>query len=361
MGISAAQGPEEGVGAVHGFVELQGSPDNGGAIVRVGGRRATTNASSEYVVSNVPAGHHTVKVSKSSYLTTSMEVEVWARETAHLPDVALRWGDLNEDGEITVFELATIGRNLRASAEWEGPVDYSEGVVAPIPQPVPVPPEELIKLNLLKELQGLKAVLRGEENLRIVDDLMIKVEAMLEVEEAELDTKRLAIQEVERLIGLLREQPGPGNGGDPPSLTVSFDGKDTFLHTDPSDSPAPPMVVDLGTAGFFPGDLLELTFDVDSPGFSYFGCNGPFEGPEGTPLIGLFSASDQFLDPSATARVPGAIDAGNDVETGPTFGGEPQDIPEDFSVQPHDGVLIEVPAGATHLFLGVADSHFGDN
>ena len=239
MGISAAQGPEEGVGVVHGFVELQGSPDNGGAIVRVGGRRATTNAGGEYVVSNVPAGHHTVKVSKSSYLTASMEVEVWARETAHLPDVALRWGDLNEDGEITVFELATIGRNLRASAEWEGPVDYSEGVVAPIPQPVPVPPEELIKLNLLKELQGLKAVLRGEENLRIVDDLMIKVEAMLEVEEAELHTKRLAIQEVERLIGLLREQPGPGNGGDPPSLTVSFDGKDTFLHTDPSDSPAP--------------------------------------------------------------------------------------------------------------------------
>jgi hypothetical protein len=143
-------------------------------------------------------------------------------------------------------------------------------------------------------------------------------------------------------------------------LRVSVASTATFWHT-ADDAPTLPTILDLGAAGFAPGDLLELTYEVPPPGFSY-GCGGPFVDAEGTPVMGVFSGSSTLLPTSALARVPDAIDAGLDTVSGPTFyRNEPTDIPEDFQIFSPSGFTIEVPAGATHLFFGTADSLFGDN
>ena len=57
---------------------------------------------------------------------------------------------------------------------------------------------------------------------------------------------------------------------------------------------------------------------------------------------------------------PDAIDAGQDYVSAPTYvDGQPTDIPEDFKCDPE--VLITIPDGATHLFLGARDVYFADN
>ena len=132
-GSGAAQGPtapplQEGLGSIQGFVNLQGAADNGGATVRAAGRGTVTQPSGEYVLANMPAGIHTIKIIKATFLTASREVEVRPGQTSHLPEVFLLWGDLDNDGRITIFELATISQNLGRSVAWEGPVEYTDGV-----------------------------------------------------------------------------------------------------------------------------------------------------------------------------------------------------------------------------------------
>ena len=136
----------------------------------------------------------------------------------------------------------------------------------------------------------------------------------------------------------------------------------TFLHADADDATSQPRVVDLSAAGYKPGDTLRITYDVPPPGFSYYGCQGPFVGADGVRLLGVFSSSSELLPPSARERVPGAIDAGQDVYVGPTYpNNELVDIPQDFQVTPPSGFLIEIPPSATHLFLGLADAYYRDN
>src|SRR5712692_9665321 len=103
-------------------------------------------------------------------------------------------------------------------------------------------------------------------------------------------------------------------------VTFSVDARGAFLHT-VADNPASPTIVDLAAAGFAPGDVLELTYEVSPPGFSFFSYGGPFEGAEQTIVLGVFSGSSTLLPTSALARVPDAIDAGPDAITVPTFYG----------------------------------------
>ena len=92
----------------------------------------------------------------------------------------------------------------------------------------------ITKLNLLRELQSLKAILRNDNHLRLVDDLMIKVDAMLEIESVELVTKGLAIREVEHLIKMMEEGPGPiDNGGTIETLSLDFRFPDPVWTTAP--------------------------------------------------------------------------------------------------------------------------------
>jgi hypothetical protein len=138
--------------------------------------------------------------------------------------------------------------------------------------------------------------------------------------------------------------------------------KATFLHADAADAPDPPRVVDLSAAGYKPGDTLRISYEIPPSGFSYFGCQGPFEETEGVRLLGVFSSSSELLAPSARARVPGAIDAGEDIYVEPTYlNNAPVDIPQDFRVTPPSEFHIEIPPSATHLFLGIADSYYRDN
>jgi Thrombospondin type 3 repeat len=144
--------------------------------------------------------------------------------------------------------------------------------------------------------------------------------------------------------------------------SLPLDAKGAFLHADSADAPASPTVINLSDLGLSGGDLIELKYSFATPGFSFVSCGGPFVTDAQVGVIGVFSGSSTFLPFSASARVPDAIDAGSDVFTGPTFFfGEPTDIPEDFRILPPSGFVIQIPAQATHLFVGVADSYYNDN
>jgi hypothetical protein len=68
--------------------------------------------------------------------------------------------------------------------------------------------------------------------------------------------------------------------------------------------------------------------------------------------------------PNELRRVPDAVRTGDDIRTGPAGhleSSEPDDIDEDFQILPATGTNVRVPDGATHLFLGVADSFYKDN
>lgn len=93
------------------------------------------------------------------------------------------------------------------------------------------------------------------------------------------------------------------------TTNLSVDPKSIFLHAVSDPSAADPAIVDLVAAGFAPNDILQLVYEVPPPGFSYFGCDGPFVGAEETPVLAVFSGSNPLLPASALARVPDAIDA----------------------------------------------------
>ena len=165
------------------------------------------------------------------------------------------------------------------------------------------------------------------------------------------------------------------------SIPVLVDARGTYLHTNDSetspdpDVPAPPAIVDLGAHGLIPGSTMEISFEIAPPGFSYrcpelagglaYRTTETFTIQPGIGLLGVFSTS-AALDPASNAhRVPGAIDAGTDAATPNTFyplgGGELTDIPEDFQIFTPTGFGVVIPAGATHLFLGVGDRFVSDN
>ena len=131
----------------------------------------------------------------------------------------------------------------------------------------------------------------------------------------------------------------------------------TYLHVcmnpmDPTydDGAIDPEPILLSDYGINPGDSLVIEVIGE-----YLNGNEPREY-----VVAVFSTSGTLLDKSETHRVPGAVEAGEDYDTGTTYGcgGEPTDIPEDFFCTPK--VYITVPVGATHLFLCPDDSYYED-
>lgn len=140
------------------------------------------------------------------------------------------------------------------------------------------------------------------------------------------------------------------------TLSVPLDSKACYLHVAASDSANPAPATPLSALGAMPGQSLRIVGkgDID---------NGPSTDSV-LSLLGVFSSSPVLLPPSAAHRVPGAIDAGDDFVTAPTFvGSETTDIPEDFRVATTavPQIVVEIPAGATHLFLGIHDNQWFDN
>ena len=137
---------------------------------------------------------------------------------------------------------------------------------------------------------------------------------------------------------------------------VSLNPKATYLHvcSDAALSAPGLVLADLGVA---PGEtiLIEILGDWD---------NGP-GGDTFVSTCAVFSASNVLLDGAQLHRVPGAIAAGDPVTTANTFFcNELTDIPEDFRVAssvPNTSVIVQIPAGATHLFINACDHLFQDN
>lgn len=130
----------------------------------------------------------------------------------------------------------------------------------------------------------------------------------------------------------------------------------TFLRTAPSDSSTDAVPIALSTLGVLPGQSLHFA--------SVGAIDGGPLGDVYDSLIGVFASSPTLLAKDNLQRVPGAIDAGPDFFTVPTyFSSLATDIDEDFRVagdeQPE--AIVRVPLGATHLFVAVYDSYYEDN
>ncbi|MEM8945705.1 MAG: PEP-CTERM sorting domain-containing protein [Planctomycetota bacterium] len=125
----------------------------------------------------------------------------------------------------------------------------------------------------------------------------------------------------------------------------------------------PETVIDLATIDATPGEIL--MFEVLGE-FSLSGLETPSNPNIATAAIGVFSGSSTLLafDQAAVIeRVVDAIDAGVDIDTSPS-----QDIAEDFALGGSfpgglsvEDVAVEVPIGATHLFVSAFDGFFLDN
>jgi hypothetical protein len=142
---------------------------------------------------------------------------------------------------------------------------------------------------------------------------------------------------------------------------VALDPRGTYLRTNEDPSAAGCSMVDLLSCGIEPGDTLR----IDCGGAFEYHCTPEYpqghpDDPDGLGTLCVFSSSNILLSSDNAARVPGAIDAGDDWVTPPTLrGNTPTDIPEDFAVI--DSVFVVVPPGAQYLFVGANDEFYGDN
>ena len=129
----------------------------------------------------------------------------------------------------------------------------------------------------------------------------------------------------------------------------------TYLHArEENDLAATPFL--LSDLGVQPGETvrIERLGDYDNGGEQVFG------------MTAVFSVNDTLLAASERDRLPGAVDAGSDFVTSPTFNGEEEtDIPEDFQVATQDAssnsTTVTVPTDARYLFVSPQDNLFGDN
>ncbi len=142
---------------------------------------------------------------------------------------------------------------------------------------------------------------------------------------------------------------------------AALDPRGTYLRTNADPSAASCRIIDLLGSGIAAGDTLRI---IRNGAFEYHCTPGFPQGnpsdPDGLRAICVFSSSNVLLSSGSAARVPGAIDAGQDYVTPPTFVGNlPTDIPEDFAVV--NSVAVAVPTGAQYLFVAASDEFYGDN
>jgi hypothetical protein len=135
------------------------------------------------------------------------------------------------------------------------------------------------------------------------------------------------------------------------------DPKQTYLRTDPQDDDARDAVaLNLNNMKLGPGDKVR------------FRRQGQFEfeeaGGQTSSMVAVFSKNDSLISSSTLStsdnlRVPGAIGTGMMESTLPTQpGGLSTDIDQDFDAR---DVVVEIPSGATHLFVAPDDPSLGDN
>lgn len=142
------------------------------------------------------------------------------------------------------------------------------------------------------------------------------------------------------------------------SVQITVPVRGTYLYVDPTSRSgvATPGIADLQNNNISAGDTILITFEgtVDNYGGSDYHTLDY--------LIGVFSSTNELLSVTQAERVPGAINAGEDIDTGETwFSNENTDIPEDFKITPSTGLSISVPQNAKYLFIAMLDSWYPDN
>jgi hypothetical protein len=148
------------------------------------------------------------------------------------------------------------------------------------------------------------------------------------------------------------------------AITISIDPLKTFLftHNDPwsgSGSVAGSTPIVLSEIGISGGDTIQLEMLGD-----WYDGHAGYDGDVSSmdvvsEMIGVFSNSSTLLSPNILTRVPGALDAGAQITTWNTlFGGLSTDIPGDFGI---NNTFLQVPFGATHLFVSAHDIYYSDN
>jgi hypothetical protein len=146
-------------------------------------------------------------------------------------------------------------------------------------------------------------------------------------------------------------------------VQVPVNPRATYLRfdTDPLTMPAP--AIPISALGLTAGQWVSI---------ATVGAYSDENGPDTSRNLACVFSSNSILAanaPTLVNRVPGALPAGPNARTNPTYwgGSLATDIPQDFWVARNgwtNGTLVQVPAGATHLFLTVADptySFFGNN
>ena len=126
--------------------------------------------------------------------------------------------------------------------------------------------------------------------------------------------------------------------------------KASYLRAWPGDTLKAPRVIELADLGAAPGDTLRL----DTIG-GYADTTTLADGNKST-MTAVFSSTKQLLASSQAKRIPGAIDAGADINTGGFLkcilifcSFQSSDIAQDFRVDP--GTSVVVPPGAAYLFV----------
>ena len=126
----------------------------------------------------------------------------------------------------------------------------------------------------------------------------------------------------------------------------------TYLRTNSASGALNATPVDLSTLSIVAGERLRLEQLGD------FDCGGPC-GDDRTGMIGVFSSDAVLLGADQLHRVPGAVEAGQEMVTAVThYGGLATDIPEDFQIS---NTTLVTPVGATYLFIAAHDSLYYDN
>ena len=137
------------------------------------------------------------------------------------------------------------------------------------------------------------------------------------------------------------------------STVIGINSRATFLRINAEITAKDAQPIDLAKLGQKTGDWIRLEVLGE---FSYSDGEMP---DEIRFMNGVFSSTNKLLPSDQFNRVPGAVDAGVDIGTGPTmFGQFPTDIPEDFAVA---ATKIQIPAGARFLFVAAPDIFYSDN
>jgi len=138
------------------------------------------------------------------------------------------------------------------------------------------------------------------------------------------------------------------------AVDFAIDPLNAYLRTSQDEMAGDALSIDLVAIGIAPGDWILISrVGAFQPGEVDYEDDATF-------LLGVFSSSAVLLPMSAPHRVQDVVASGVDPwPTGPTyFDTLSTDIPEDFAVTSSG---IQVPPGATHLFLAPPDAYYSDN